>query len=52
MVTRSAGLSPNEVATASKSPPSLSVAEVKIAVFSASSFSRIGPATSSGATQR
>ena len=52
MVTRSAGLSPNELATASKSPPSLSVAEVKIAVFSASSFSRIGPATSSGATQR
>ena len=39
------------VATALKSPPSISVALVKTTVLSESSLSRIGPHTSSGATQ-
>ena len=48
--TRSPGFSPTLVATAEKSPPSISVALVKITALSASSLSRIGPDTSSGAT--
>ena len=44
-------LEPDAVATAAKSPPSISVAEVKTTVLSASSLSRIGPHTWSGATQ-
>ena len=49
--TRSVGLSPTLVATAAKSPPSISVARVKTTVLSVSSLSRIGPHTWSGATQ-
>ena len=49
--TFSAGLSPKLDATALKSPPSRSVALVKTASLSVSSFSRIGPHTWSGATQ-
>ena len=48
--TRSVGLRPSEVATAPKSPPSISVALVKTTVLSVSSLSRIGPHTCSGAT--
>ena len=48
--TRSAGLSPTLVATALKSPPSISVALVNTTVLSVSSLSRIGPHTWSGAT--
>ena len=49
-ITRSAGLSPTEVASAEKSPPSIRVAEVITAVLSVSSLSRIWLHTWSGAT--
>ena len=49
--TRSVGLRPMEDAKAVKSPPSLSVADVKTTVFSDSSRSRSCPQTCSGATQ-
>ena len=48
---RSAGLSPIETAIEEKSPPSIRVAEVKTAVLSESSLSRIWLQTWSGATQ-